>query len=183
MKRNKSIIVIALVLTIFFISGCTSESSSTAISSPNSNVQTITNEQKQTDVLTTATHASVNTMESNWDADAEDDGTIVYPELRDSNDETVKFEGISLNVDIEIWATKFDDSFNEVRDRLVYSGSGTINSWKDGNFLFKGGIKIPFEDIKALPSDNEFGEIAVKIHTPDGKVFEAKSSLAKIRAE
>lgn len=64
-----------------------------------------------------------------------------------------------------------------MRDRLVYSGKSTIDSWKDGNFMFDGGIKVPFEEIKALSSDREYGELVVKIHTPDGKTYEAKESI------
>ena len=70
-----------------------------------------------------------------------------------------------------------DDNFKEVKDRMVYSGSGSIDSWKDGNFMFDGGIKVSFDDIKAVESDSDYGALFVKIHTPDGQVFEAKDIM------
>ena len=104
---------------------------------------------------------------------------IVNPELKDASDDAVKFEGVELKVDMEIWTTKMNDNFKEVKDRKIYSGSGTIDSWKDGNFMFDGGIKVPFEDIKAGESDRDYGELYVKIYAND-KVYEAKS-LMRVR--
>jgi len=64
----------------------------------------------------------------NWDEDAEEDGIIVYPELKDSREETVEFEGIELKVDIEIWTLKWDtETFKQVTDRLVYSPLNNFN--------------------------------------------------------
>jgi hypothetical protein len=171
------LVLTVLLIGVVFVSGCTAERGSIATPSEKSAIQTITEEQKQMEILANATHAAVDYMPKNWDADPEDDGILIYPELRDANDETVKFEGVELQVDITIWTTKYDYNLNEVKDRIVYSGTGTIDSWKDGNFLFDGGIKIPFTDIKVLPSDNEFGWVFVKIHTPDGKVYEAKGDV------
>jgi hypothetical protein len=128
-------------------------------------------------VLSTATHAYVDAMPENWDRDAEDDGIIVYPSLKNKEDETVKFEGIELNVDIELWTTMLDDDWNEVKDELVYKGEGKIESWRDGNFMFNGGIKVPFDDIKTDASDNEYGLLFVRIHTPNNGIFEAKQNF------
>ena len=178
MKLNYSPIFIAILLiSVVLISGCTSESGSTATPSQKESSSDITEEQKQLEILATATHAYVDAMTKNWDADAEDDGIIIYPELRDSNDEVVEFEGVELDVDIEIWTTKMDDNFKEVKDRKVYSGTGIIDSWKDGNFMFNGGIKVPFEDIKTVASDGDYGLLLIKIHTPDGKIYEAKQDF------
>ena len=167
-----------LIMGLIALVGCDSETGSVAQPSENSQVQEISNEEKQAEILATATHAYVDSSGGkNWDADLEDDGVIIYPELKDANDDTVKFESVELPVDIEIWTTKMDDSFKDVKDRLVYSGSGTIDSWKDGNFMFDGGIKISFDDIKSIESDSDYGELFVKIHTSDGKVFEAKNLM------
>lgn len=166
-----------LIVSVVFISGCDGEGGSTAAPSQKESVPDITEEQKQAEILATATHAYVDATSKNWDADAEKDGVIVYPELKDANDETVKFEGVELDVDIEIWTTELDEDWKEVKDRKVYSGSGTIDSWKDGNFMFDGGIRIPFEDIKTVASDDEYGLLLIKIHTPDGKVYEAKQDF------
>jgi hypothetical protein len=178
-KKNRKwlwpIGTIFLIIVAMTVSGCTVEDKSTA--TPSQNTASVTDQQKQTELLATATTASVDTMAKNWDADAEDDGIIVYPELKDANNETVQFENTEMNVDIELWTTKYDN-FNEVKDRNLYSGTGKINSWKDGNFLYEGGIKIPFDEIKAVASDNQYGMVFVKIHTPAGKTFEAKASSA-----
>lgn len=177
MSLKRNIALFGFIIILVFIAGCVSEDSNKATSSPEDKVSSISEEQKQQAILATATHASVDTTTKNWDADAEDDGIVVNPSLKDSSDETVKFEGVSLPVDIKIYTTKIDDNFKEVNDRLVYSGSSTINSWKDGNFFFNGGIKILFEDIKTVASDKEYGRIIVTIHTPDGRSFEAKQDF------
>ena len=49
--------------------------------------------------------------------------------------------------------------------------------------MFNGGIKIPFEDIKAVQSDEKYGQLIIKIHTPNGKTFEAKSDMAQLKPE
>lgn len=167
-----------LLIGIIALAGCDTETGTVAQPSENSQVQEVSNEEVQAEILATATHASVDSSGGkNWDADLEDDGVIIYPELKDTNDETVKFEGVELPVDIEIWTTEMDDNFKEVKDRMVYSGSGSIDSWKDGNFMFDGGIKVSFDDIKAVESDSDYGALFVKIHTPDGQVFEAKDIM------
>lgn len=175
---RRIILISILIIGILALVGCDSETGSVAQPSDNTQVQDISEEEKQMEILTTATYASVDSSGGrNWDADVEDDGVIIYPGLKDANDNTVKFEGVELKVDIEIWTTKMDDNFKEVKDRSIYSGTGTIDSWKDGNFMFDGGIKVSFDDIKAIESDSNYGALFVKIHTPDGRVFEAKDSL------
>lgn len=177
MKLNYLPLIAILLVTVVFVSGCTSESGSPATPSQKETIPDVTEEQKQSEILATATHAYVDAMTKNWDADAEDDGIIIYPELKDSADEVVKFENVELDVDIEIWTTKLDDNFKKVKDRKVYSGTGKIDSWRDGNFMFDGGIKVSFEDIKTVTSDSDYGLLLVKIHTPDGKVYEAKQDF------
>lgn len=110
-------------------------------------------------------------MRKNWDADAEYDGLVVYPKLKNVKDEIVTWRDATLTVDIEIWTTKMDDKWNDQKDQLVYQGTGTIDNWKDGSFLDGGGIQVPFEQIK-VPSDKTMGWTYAKIHTPDGKTYE-----------
>ncbi|WP_346434785.1 hypothetical protein [uncultured Methanoculleus sp.] len=110
------------------------------------------------------THASVSTIRDNWDADAEDDGITVHPDLLDQYDETVKYSDVSIPVDIQIWTTKFDSNYKEQKDKLIYQGSGTITTWKDGNMFMKGGIKVPFSSMN-VPSGEMFGWTYVTIHT------------------
>lgn len=119
------------------------------------------------------------TMKDNWDSDAEDDGIVIFPNLKDASDETVKWDGAILPVDVEIWTTDIDSNFKEQKDQLVYQGSGTIDSWEDGNFILGGGIRVPFEQIQ-LPSDKTYGWVYAKVHTPDGKTFEGVEKYASL---
>ena len=182
MLKN-GILIAVLVGALVLVSGCVSSEGGSSATSSQTGVPDITEEEIQLELLATATHAGVDAMSKNWDADAEDDGIIVYPELKDENDETVKFEGIELDVDIEIWTTEFDENFDEVKDRLVYTGTGKIDSWKDGNFMFKGGIKVSFDDMTTVQSDDDYGLLLVKIHTPDDLSFEAESGFARIQPD
>ena len=150
---------------------------------PTGQSEKVTDESKQMELIDTAVSASVMTMTKNWDADAEDDGIVVYPDLKDSSGESVKFEGIELPVDIKIYTTKYTQDFKEVKDRLVYSGTATIDSWKDGNFLLEGGIKIPFESINAVGSDKDYGWVYTTITLPDGRTIEARDEFARIKPE
>lgn len=97
-----------------------------------------------------------------WDADAEDDGIVIYPELRDASDRTIQWNGPPLTVDIEIW-----------NRQVIYRGSGTITSWKDGDIMMTGGIRVPYEQM-SFPSDVhvQWARTSVKVHTPDGKIIE-----------
>ena len=121
---------------------------------PSETIQETAVSEQQLELLKTVTHASIMVFTKNWDEDAEDDGLAVYITLKDANDETVKFRGVSLPVEIEIY-TKEYESGKPVKGRFVYKGTATITSWKDGNFLLSGGIRIPFEDIKTTEADPE----------------------------
>ena len=143
----------------------------------------ITEEEKQRELLATAVSGSVWVSPKNWDSDAEDDGIIIYPDLKDNSGETVKFENIELPVKIKIYTTKYTEDFKEVKDRLVYSGTGTINSWEDGNFFFAGGIKVSFEDISSLQSEDDYGWVYATITLPDGRTIEAVDKFARIKQE
>ena len=172
------IAIVAIVAAVMF-AGCVEEGGETA--KPTGQVGKVTEESKQMELLATAVSGSVDTMTKNWDADAEDDGIVVYPDLKDSSGETVKFEGIELPVEIKIYTTKYTEDYKEVEDRLVYSGTGTIDSWKDGNFFFEGGIKIPFEDINTMESDEDYGWLYTTITLPDGRTIEARDEFARIK--
>jgi|SRR3989344_6180045 len=175
--RITNIFLLTIVISgLFALSACESEQGSTASPNGDAQVEDKDNEQTQKEILTTAVTAFVDASSKNWDEDLQDDGIVVYPELKDTSGDSVKFEGVELNVDIEIWTTKMNDDYDEVKDRKIYSGSGTIDSWKDGNFMFDGGIKVPFEDIKAVESDSDYGTLYIKIPAND-KVYEAKSLM------
>jgi len=66
---------------------------------------------------------------------------------------------------------------------LVYSGIGTIDSGKDGNLFFEGGIKIPFEDINTVESDGDYGWVYTTITLPDRRTIEARDEFARIKPE
>ena len=168
MKRKTIVGLIAIVaiVAIAMFSGCVEEGGETA--KPAGQIEKVTEES----ILATAVSGSVMTMPKNWDADAEDDGIVVYPDLKDSSGGTVMFEGVELPVDIKIYTTKYTEDFKEVKDRLVYNGTATIDSWKDGNFFFEGGIKVPFEDIKTINSDDDYGPAYDTVTLPDGGTME-----------
>lgn len=203
----KSIFFVVLIFGLLLFSGCTGkESSETAtsyggdtnadISSDTSTedtpeikedntsppvVEETSNKELQEELLTTVKTLSVFTMSDNWDEDAADDGTIVYPDLQDAQGETVEFEDYELKADIEVWTSKYDDSYNTVKDRLVYSGTSSIDNWEDGNMFMEGGIKVPYSDINTVESDSEYGILYIKIYLPDGRVLEAKDEFIRIK--
>ena len=183
MKRKTlaGLIAIVAIVVVAMFAGCVEEGGETA--KPAGQAEKVTEESKQMELLATAVSGSVMTMAKNWDADAEDDGIVVYPDLKDSSGETVKFEGVELPVDIKIYTTKYTEDFKEVKDRLAYSGTATIDSWKDGNFFFEGGIKIPFEDINTVGSDEDYGWVYATITLPDGRTMEAVEKFARIKPE
>lgn len=161
MEKKGAFVLIGLsIIAIVIISGCTSESTSSS-----------------QDKLKTAASAEVSSVSKNWDSDTEDDGIIIYPGLKDANGNTIKFENIELPVDIEIWTKGYDDNYDEIKIKLIYNKTATIDSWEDGNFLFDGGIKVSFDDIKTNSSDNDIGLLFVTIYTPDGKTYAAKEGL------
>ncbi|MDK2974444.1 MAG: hypothetical protein PWP08_815 [Methanofollis sp.] len=183
--RLYSLLLVCIAICCICVSGCTTAhtnhqaspneltSSTQQTSTPYAtSEQTVQTSTEAANDFSQVTHASVSTMRENWDADAEDDGITVHPNLLDQYDETVKYSDASIPIDIQIWTTKFDDNFKEQKDKLVYKGSGTITTWKDGNMFMKGGIKVPFSSMN-VPSDEMFGWTYVTIHTPDGKTYEA----------
>ena len=185
MKRKTIVGIFAVVLVILAViaTGCL-DKGTIRTAKPKGhaeNITSVTSESKQLEILATVVSGSVNTLSKNWDADAEDDGIFVYQSLKDSSDRNVIFEGVKLPVEIRIYTTKFDDKFKQVKDRLVYEGSATIESWKDGSILFKGGIKIPFEDIKTVNSDRDYGLIYTTVTLPDGRKIEAKKEYTRIK--
>lgn len=122
--------------------------------------------------FSSVTHATVMAVAKSWDADAENDGVIIFPNLLDAKDETVKWKNGNIPVDVELWTTGFDKSFKQVQETKVYSGSGTITSWEDGNFLMGPGIQIPYESLSGV-GDKSTGRTRVNIHLTDGRTMEA----------
>lgn len=129
-------------------------------------------------------HAYVQAIPKDWDGDGTENGLVVYPALKDANDEMIGFQDIELDVEVEIWATRFDEATTqEIKDRVVYSKTSKINSWKDGDPRLDGGIKIPYTEIITEATDSGYGGVAVKIHLPDGAVQEASQDVGiQIRA-
>jgi hypothetical protein len=197
-KKNIFIILIFLVIVTLFSAGCVSPSGPTQ-ASPNKATPTpqiiyvtvtvtltptSTPIQYQTpskqitvanteDYFSQVTHADVSTMRRHWTSGAEYDGIAIYPSLNDVKGQTVRWSGASLPVDIEIYTTKYDANYKEIKDRLVYQGSGTITNWQDGNMFMGGGIQVPFTSMN-VPEGKNYGWTYVTIHTPDGKTYSAK---------
>ena len=177
---NKVIAILMGIIMIFAVMsvGCVEESRDTATPSVQTeNFKEQSKESKQIDLLSAVVSGSVATMTDNWDADADDDGIIVHPKLNDESDEVVMFEGVELPVKIEIYTAEYDSEYNRVKGKLVYSGTGTIDSWKDGNIFFNGGIKVSFDDIGTTPSDDGYGIIYTTTTLPDGRAIEAKETF------
>lgn len=205
----KNVFVAGFLVVLLFMAGCSTRESNTTASSgtaaapaqtqtqttqqsqqtqpqtPNQSagptVETRSEREVQESLLSTVKKLSVSALSKNWDEDAEDDGIVVYPDLQDAGGQTVKFDNYVLNVSIEIWTLKFDDNFNQVKDRLIYSGTSTIDSWKDGNMFYEGGIKVPYEEIRSIDSDDEYGRLYAKVNLPDGRTIEAKTDLVRIK--
>jgi len=131
--------------------------------------------------FSSVTHGSVMTVSKNWDATAQNDGIIVYPDLRDASDKTVQWSNAELPVEILIYTKKLDSNYQQVKDQLVYSGTGIISSWKDGNMFMNGGLKVPYVDIHA-PADQNFGITLVKIKLPNGRVIETEEPFTSLKA-
>ncbi|MGE0792870.1 MAG: hypothetical protein AB7V77_01665 [Candidatus Woesearchaeota archaeon] len=179
--KLKTICSFLVLILIISLTGCTVEEGSIATTNENvedsTNIDGVANEDSgDLDLLSTAISADLDTSSpKNWDADAENDGVIIYPTLNDKNGNTVQFENVVLDVDIEIWDTIFDDNYNQVKNNKIYTGQGTIDSWKDGNFMYDGGIKVAFDEMNEPDTTFDYGYILIKIHLPDGRVLEALS--------
>lgn len=79
------------LVLVLLACGCGSDSGSTASPAPGSSPGAGKSEEG---LLSKATHATVMTVPANWDSDAEEDGIIVYPDLKDANDQAVQYEGV-----------------------------------------------------------------------------------------
>ncbi|WP_157203186.1 hypothetical protein [Methanofollis liminatans] len=132
------------------------------------------------DQLSSATSLSVSTMSKNWDSDADDDGIIIYPTIKDSNGNSIKWAGLELPVSVKIYTTNYNSNFQQYKDKLVYTGTGTLSSWEDGNMFSEGGIKVPYTQINA-PSGEDYGWTYVTVTLPDGKQIEGVDKFTSLR--
>jgi hypothetical protein len=189
MKKAILLFLISIIMITFaFSAGCTSDSGPTQ-ASPNevSNSQTSPNQMTTTQASTIpqgdfsqVTHADVSTKQGHWTSGADADGIIVYPALEDVKGADVIWSGYTLPVDIQIYSTKFDASYNQVKDLLVYQGAGTISSWQDGNMFMGGGIQVPYSSMK-VPTGQTYGWTYVTVHTPDGKTYSAVDKYTSLK--
>jgi hypothetical protein len=132
------------------------------------------------DQLSDATTLSVSAMSKNWDSDADDDGIIIYPDIKDSNGNSIKWSGLELPVSIKIYTTNYNSNFQEYKDKLVYTGTGTLSSWEDGNMFYDGGIKVSYSEISA-PSGENYGWAYATVTLPDGKQIEGVDKFTPLR--
>ena len=176
---TKFCIFIALVVIIVTLSsGCTSSKGPTQASS-NQVSSTPSMAAKYQGDFSSITHVDVWTKKGHWTSGAEDDGIIIYPDLKDVKGSSVTWSGINLPVAIEIYSTKFDSNFKESKDQLVYKGSGTISSWEDGNMFMGGGIQVPYSAMN-VPSGKSYGWTYITVTLPDGKSFSGKFEYTSI---
>jgi hypothetical protein len=154
----------------------------TAVSSSGVTPQPTISQSKQSlSDFSSITHGSLFVVGKNWNADAQNDGVVVYPDLKNDADKTVEWSNAELPVEIQIWTTKIDSKFKEVKDQMIYKGTGNILSWRDGNMFLNGGIRIPFAEI-ATPQDKSYGTTLVKVSLPDGRVIESEFPFTPLKA-
>lgn len=182
-KTNLVILLTLVVITLAISAGCTSptgptQASSNQASQPQTTSKQVTVAQSQND-FSQVTHAEVSTIKAHWSSGAEDDGITVHPSLLDVKGQIVTWSGVPLSVDIEIYSTKFDANYKQVKDQLVYKGTGTITNWQDGNMFMGGGIQVPFASMK-VPAGKTYGWTYVTVHMPDGKTYSAKYELTSL---
>jgi len=208
MKLSSIIMCTILVVSLAFISGCGSSADSEEATLPEASMDPTERIEPEQDFVpgsetppagipsepettgevmahfTGMDHAYVQAIPKDWDGDGTENGLVVYPALKDANDEIISFQDIELDVEVEIWTTRFDEiTFQETKDRVVYSKTSKISSWKDGDPRLDGGIKIPYAEITTEATDSGYGGVAVKIHLPDGTVQEASQDVGiQIRA-
>ena len=109
-----------------------------------------------------------------WDADVDDDGILVDLTFKDINGEIVRFfKGQDPRFELEIWTKKrVGDDFN-VKDQLMYSGKGTLETSETI-------LRVPYDDWN-IPSDHsDYGMVYVRVYTPDGMVFEGRDTSTYI---
>jgi len=116
------------------------------------------------------THLSASTIPAHWSSGANYDGITIHPALRDNADTTVTWSEATLPVDIQIYTTKFDNNYKEVKDKLVFQGTGQITSWTEGNMFMGGGIRVPYSSMQ-VPAGVQYGWAIITVHTPDGKTY------------
>ena len=182
------VILFCLILTIASLgsfggsSSIKTNSPQMAVSSGNNQQNAISTVTQQTSnfVFSGVTHANVMAVSKSWDVDAENDGIAVYPSLLDNSDRVVQWSKSTIPVDIEVWTTGYDKNFKTVPETIVYSGSGTMTSWQNGNFILGSGIRIPFDQMSGV-GDKTVGRTRVTIHLPNGKTLEATYDLTPLK--
>jgi hypothetical protein len=114
-----------------------------------------------------------------WDSVPGNDGILIYPDLKDVNQQSILWEGTPLPTDVEIWSAKSGGDQKETKDQLIYRGSDNITSWRDGKILMGGGIRIPFTVMK-VPEGKTTGMTYVTVHTPEGKTYTGYSGTTPL---
>lgn len=183
------IIILCLIVTVSSLASPSTNTVSSPIKSTTATSSTAQVDQPVASSPVTAssaydfskvTHSTVSAFAKSWDADAANDGIIIYPDLKDAADAQVTWSGIELPVDVEIWTTGYDKNFKTIPETKIYSGTGYINSWKDGNMFMGPGIKIPFDQMTS-PGDKTIGRTRIVINLPDGRLLEAIYDLTPLK--
>jgi len=167
-------VIIALILC----TGCTGTAGSaqTAIPSPAAQVTPAA----QPNDLSLVTQVQVTTVMAHWTNGPVNDGITVHPALLDASGRKVQWSGVTIPVDIEIYAIDFDMKQKPVRGQKVFGGSGTISNWTDGDPFKGGGIRVPFYQINIPSSDNRFGWTYATVHLPDGRTLTGQFNATQL---
>lgn len=112
--------------------------------------------------------------EDTWDADVDADGIIVHLTFKDINGEIVRFsKGQNPRYELEVWTSKTVGDDYYVKDQLMYSGEGTLETSETV-------LRVPYDDWNIPSEHDKYGMTYVRVYTPDGMVFEGRDTVTVI---
>jgi len=128
--------------------------------------------------VTTDANAAVsaNTWVENadWDSTYGKDGLLIHFIFTDASGNTVLFSNQNVVATVKIF-TPLINAYNApiTSTRILYQGTATITSAKEGlNYPLRG-IRVAWSDIDIKSSDKGIGSIYVKFQLPAGKILES----------
>lgn len=128
--------------------------------------------------VTTDANAAVsaNTWVENADWDSTDgkNGLLIHFIFTDASGNTVLFSNQNVVATVKIF-TPLINAYNApiTSTRILYQGTATITSAKEGlNYPLRG-IRVAWSDIDIKSSDKGIGSIYVKFQLPAGKILES----------
>lgn len=131
-------------------------------------------------------YINASAMRKNWDSDSEYDGLeidIVYYDTSGNIISDYTNVLIPINVDVKLYSAKYGDSFNRVKDRLVFDGHFKSEDVINNSSIYPI-LRIPREKMDVKETDETFGILDVTLHTPSqGDFSVTKDSLVRIKID